>query len=130
MFGTVEEFILPFVMVNASPRVNDDNYRVRALLAFAGEEAKHIQMFKIFRDEFEKGFGNSCNVIGPPSAIAAAVLSHHPLSVALLTLHIEWFVQRHYIDSIRDADELDPHFKRLLNTTGSMKLNTPSWIRS
>src|SRR5262244_80426 len=88
MFGTVEEFILPFVMANASPRVNDDDYRVRALLSFAGEEAKHIQMFKIFKSEFQKGFGASPNVIGPPSAIAAAVLSHHPLSVALLTLHI------------------------------------------
>ena len=114
MFGTVEEFILPFVMDNARPRINDDDYRVRALLAFAGEEAKHIQMFKMFQDEFQKGFGTSCNVIGPPSEIAAAVLSHHPLAVALLTLHIEWFVQRHYIESIREDNDLDPQFKRLL----------------
>ena len=114
MFGTVEEFILPFVMDNARPRLNDDDYRVRALLAFAGEEAKHIQMFKIFRQEFQKGFPTPCNVIGPPSEIASAVLSHHPLAVALLTLHIEWFVQRHYIDSVRDNNEFDPHFKRIL----------------
>lgn len=114
MFGTVEEFILPFVMDNARPRANDDDYRVRALLAFAGEEAKHIQMFKMFRDEFQKGFGTPCSVIGPPSEIAAAVLSHHPVAVALLTLHIEWFVQRHYIDSIREDNKLDPQFKRLL----------------
>jgi hypothetical protein len=114
MFGTVEQFILPFVMENAHPRLNDDDYRVRALLAFAGEEAKHIHMFKMFHDEFQKGFGTPCNVIGPPGEIAAAVLSHHPLAVALLTLHIEWFVQRHYIDSIRDNKELDPQFKRLL----------------
>lgn len=114
MFGTVEEFILPFVIEHARPRLNDDDYRVRALLAFAGEEAKHIQMFKMFRDEFQKGFGTPCNVIGPPSDIAAAVLSHHPLAVALLTLHIEWFVHRHYIDSVRGNNELDPLFKRLL----------------
>jgi hypothetical protein len=114
MFGTVEEFILPFVMENVHPLLNYDDYRVRALLAFAGEEAKHIQMFKMFRDEFQKGFGTPCNVIGPPSEIAAAVLSHQPLAVGLLTLHIEWFVQRHYVDSIRDANELDPQFKRLL----------------
>jgi hypothetical protein len=114
MFGTVEEFILPFVMEIARPRLNDDDYRVRALLAFAGEEAKHIQMFKMFRNEFQKGFGTPCNVIGPPSEIAAAVLSHHPLAVALLTLHIEWFTQRHYIDSVRENNELDPQFKRLL----------------
>jgi hypothetical protein len=114
MFGTVEEFILPFVIDNARPKLNDDDYRVRSLLAFAGEEAKHIQLFKIFSEEFKKGFNTPCNVIGPPSEIAKLVLSHHPLAVALLTLHIEWFVQRHYIDSIRDDKELDPMFKRLL----------------
>jgi hypothetical protein len=114
MFGTVEEFILPFVIDNARPQSNDDDYRVRSLLAFAGEEAKHIQLFKMFREEFKKGFKTPCNVIGPPSEIAKVVLSHHPLAVALLTLHIEWFVQRHYIDSIRDDKQLDPMFKRLL----------------
>jgi hypothetical protein len=114
MFGTVEEFILPFVIDTARPNPEDDDYRVRALLAFAGEEAKHIQLFKIFREEFKKGFGVPCEVIGPPADIAAAVLSHHPLAVAILTLHIEWFVQRHYIDSVRDNGELDSQFKSLL----------------
>jgi len=114
MFGTVEEFILPFVMDSAHPVQEDDDYRVRALLAFAGEEAKHIQLFKIFRDEFKRSFPVACEVIGPPNEIAAAVLSHHPLAVAILTLHIEWFVQRHYIDSVRDNNELDPQFKKLL----------------
>src|SRR5262245_3946898 len=114
MFRTVEEFILPFVIDNARPRLNDDDNRVRALLAFAGEEAKHIHLFKMFSEEFKKGFSTPCQVIGPPSAIAEAVLSHDPLAVGLLTLHIEWFVQRHYIDSIRDNKTLDPHFTRLL----------------
>lgn len=114
MFGTVEEFILPFVIDHARPRLNDDDNRVRALLTFAGEEAKHIQLFKMFSEEFKKGFSTRCQVIGPPSAIAEAVLSHDPLAVGLLTLHIEWFVQRHYIDSIRDNKTLDPHFTRLL----------------
>jgi hypothetical protein len=34
--------------------------------------------------------------------------------VALLTLHIEWFVQEHYVESIQDDQRLDPQFKRLL----------------
>jgi hypothetical protein len=114
MFGTVEEFILPFVMDSARPLPADDDNRVRALLAFAGEEAKHIQLFKIFREAFRKSFPVACEVIGPPHEIAAAVLSHHPLAVAILTLHIEWFVQRHYIDSVRDNQQLDPQFKSLL----------------
>jgi hypothetical protein len=36
------------------------------------------------------------------------------LAVALTTLHIEWMVQRHYVDSIKDDQDLDPQFKSLL----------------
>ncbi len=114
MFGLVEEFILPFVLDHARPQLRGDDYRVRALLQFAGEEAKHIQLFKRFRQEFEDGFGTECPVIGPPEAIANTILTHDPLGVALITLHIEWMVQHHYVDSIKDDQELDPQFKSLL----------------
>lgn len=114
IFGLVEEFILPFVLDHARPQLSGDDYRVRALLKFAGEEAKHIQLFKAFRDEFEEGFGTECPVIGPPEAIAAEILKHDPLGVAITTLHIEWMVQRHYVESIRDNQQLDPQFKSLL----------------
>jgi hypothetical protein len=53
-------------------------------------------------------------VIGPPEAIAKAVLAHHPLSVAFLILHIEWMTQRHYVDSVKDDGDLDPQFTSLL----------------
>ena len=114
IFGLVEEFILPFVLDHARPQLEGDDYRVRALLQFAGEEAKHIQLFKRFRMEFEDGFGSECPVIGPPAAIAQAVLAHDPLAVALTTLHIEWMVQGHYIDSVKDNRNIDPQFKSLL----------------
>lgn len=114
IFGLVEEFILPFVMDHARKQIQGDDYRVRALLQFASEEAKHIQLFKRFRQEFEDGFGTDCSVIGPPEAIASAILAHDPLGVALTTLHIEWMVQSHYVDSIKDDQELDPQFKSLL----------------
>ena len=58
MFGLVEEFILPYVVDHARPQLSGDDYRVRALLGFAGEEAKHIHLFKRFREEFEEGFGS------------------------------------------------------------------------
>jgi P-aminobenzoate N-oxygenase AurF len=114
MFGLVEEFILPFVLDHARPRLAGDDYRTRALIQFASEEAKHIQLFKRFREEFDAGFGHRCEVIGPPEAVAAKVLAHSPLAVALLTLHIEWFVQQHYLESIKDDQDLDPQFKSLL----------------
>jgi hypothetical protein len=53
-------------------------------------------------------------VIGPPDAIAKAVLSHHPMAVALAILAIEWMTQKHYLESIRDDQDLDPLFKSLL----------------
>jgi len=114
IFGLVEEFILPFVLDQTRPQLPDDDYRTRALLAFAGEEAKHIHLFKQFRQEFEAGFGTSCPVIGPPEAIAKAILDHDPLAVTFTVLHIEWMVQRHYTESIRDNQDLDPQFKSLL----------------
>jgi hypothetical protein len=114
IFGLVEEFILPFVLDHARTHLHGDDFRVRALLKFAGEEAKHIQLFKRFREEFEDGFGTECPVIGPPEAIAAAILSHDPLAVAITTLHIEWMVQRHFVDSIKDDQDLDLQFKSLL----------------
>ena len=114
IFGLVEEFILPFVLDHARPLLAADDWRTRALLQFAGEEAKHIQLFKRFRDAFEAGFGHRCEMIGPPEAVAAHVLSHDPLGVALLVLHIEWMTQRHYLDSVRADEGLDPLFKSLL----------------
>jgi hypothetical protein len=114
IFGLVEEFILPFVLDHARPQLNGDDARVRALLGFASEEAKHIDLFKRFHARFVEGFGSECGVIGPPEAIGAEVLRHDPLAVALVILMIEWMTQSHYLDSVRDDSDLDPLFKSLL----------------
>src|SRR5215831_13015230 len=98
IFGLVEEFILPFVLDHARPQLQGDDYRIRALLQFAGEEAKHIHLFKRFREEFEAGFGNKCDVIGPAEDVKRFVLSHSPLGVGIAILHIEWMTLRHYIE--------------------------------
>ena len=113
-FGLVEEFILPFVLDHVRPHLNEDDYHTRALLQFAGEEAKHIQLFKTFAEEFKQGFVTNCETIGPAEEIGKAVLSHSPLGVALAILGIEWATQKHYLESIRDDYDLDPQFKSLL----------------
>jgi hypothetical protein len=113
-FGVVEEFILPFVLDHVRPHLNEDDYRTRALLQFASEEAKHIQLFRKFAQEFKAGFLTFCETIGPPEEIGRAVLSHSPLGVALVILGIEWMTQAHYLDSVRDDEDLDPQFKSLL----------------
>ena len=69
IFGIVEEFILPFLVDHARPHLLGDDWKVRAILNFAGEEAKHIHLFKRFNAAFVRGFPVDCQVIGPSEAI-------------------------------------------------------------
>lgn len=114
IFGIVEEFILPFLLDHARPHLLGDDWRVRAILNFAGEEAKHIQLFKRYHNAFVRGFPVECQVIGPSEAIGAEILKHDPLAVGLTILMIEWMTQQHYLGSIRDDGDLDPLFKSLM----------------
>jgi hypothetical protein len=114
IFGVVEEFILPFLMDHARPHLLGDDWRVRAILNFASEEAKHIHLFKRFHQAFVRGFPVECQMIGPSEAIGAEVLRHDPLAVGLVILMIEWMTQAHYLGSIRDDGDLDPLFKSLM----------------
>jgi hypothetical protein len=114
MFGVVEEFILPFLLDHARPHLLDDDWRVRALLNFASEEAKHIHLFKRFHAAFVRGFPVEVQMIGPSEAIGAEVLRHDPLAVGLVILMIEWMTQQHYLGSIKDDGDIDPLFKSLL----------------
>ena len=114
IFGVVEEFILPFLVDHARPHLLGDDWRVRAILNFASEEAKHIHLFKRFHQAFVRGFPVECQVIGPSEAIGAEILRHDPLAVGLVILMIEWMTQAHYLGSIRDDGDLDPLFKSLM----------------
>ena len=114
IFGVVEEFILPFLLDHARPSFREDDWRIRAMLNFAGEEAKHIHLFKRFHQAFVRGFPVECQVIGPSEAIGAEILKHDPLAVGLVILMIEWMTQQHYLGSIRDDHDLDPLFKSLM----------------
>ena len=114
MFGVVEEFILPFLLDHARPHLLEDDWRVRALLNFASEEAKHIHLFKRFHAAFVRGFPVEVQMIGPSKAIGEKILSHDPLAVGLVILMIEWMTQQHYLGSVKDDGDLDPLFKSLL----------------
>ena len=114
IFGIVEEAILPFVLDHARLQLSGDDWRIRALVNFAGEEAKHIQLFKRYHDAFVRGFPVECEVIGPAEAIGAELLRHDPLAFGLVVLMIEWMTQQHYLGSIRNDNDLDPLFKELM----------------
>jgi hypothetical protein len=114
LFIIVEEFILPFLLDHAREAARDDRYGMRALLNFASEEVKHMQLFRRFLDAFNRGFPVPCEVIGPADAIGGEVLRHHPIAVAFTILMFEWMSQVHYVDSIRDDSDIDPLFKSLM----------------
>ncbi|HEY9779637.1 MAG TPA: hypothetical protein V6D09_05820 [Leptolyngbyaceae cyanobacterium] len=114
LFGLVEEFIVPLVIDHVRRIGQDDIYATQAFLCFAEEESKHIHLFRRFTEEFDLGFGTPCSCIGPAKDIANAVLQHSPLGVALIVLHLEWMTQRHYLESVKDDQELDPQFCSLL----------------
>ena len=114
VFGIVEEFIVPFVLDHLRSTLDQGGDRARAFLQFANEEVKHIQLFKVFAEDFRRGFGTECKVIGPASEIGKTILSNNPLSVGLAILMIEWMTQGHYVDSVKDDTDIDPLFKSLL----------------
>ena len=80
LFGVVEEFVLPFVLDHAAAA--QATMIASVPCQFAGEEAKHIHLFKQFHRLFTESFETECAVIGPPEAVAAEVLRHDPLAVA------------------------------------------------
>ena len=89
MFGLVEgRFAL--CRRHARARLSGDDYRVRALLQFAGEEAKHIHLFKQFRSEFKAGFGSRCEFIGPAQRCEKICAVAQSVGVGIAILHIEW----------------------------------------
>ena len=116
IFGLVEEYIVPSVVDHVRHGVRGNGDERRALLHFAEEEAKHIQLFQWFGKHFQQGFSTPCAVIGPAEEIAAAILQHSPLGVFITTLHIEWMTQIHYVDSVKDnaKEKLDPLFCSML----------------
>ncbi|HZU50404.1 MAG TPA: hypothetical protein VE968_00865 [Sphingomicrobium sp.] len=113
MFELVERCILPYLDAQIPSDPGQDSCRSAALTQFAREEHKHIELFVRFRDEFAACFGHQCGFIGPAEEIGAAIRNHSDLALAIFTLAIEWGTQRHYVDSIRDNEALDPQFKSL-----------------
>lgn len=114
MFAFVEEFILATAVQHANAELFNDHMTVRALTRFADEEIKHQQLFRRYTQAFDRDFGVSCGVLQSAVPVAHVVLSKGPIAVLLITLHIELFTQQHYVESVKDNQELDPFFASLL----------------
>lgn len=113
LFELVEQFVEPFVSQEASAE-SSDRFRSLALMQFAREETKHMELFRRVLKDLDDELGVACGLIGPAEDIKRAVLSHNALAVLVLTLHLEWMSQGHYVESVKDDEGLDPQFKSLL----------------
>ena len=114
IFAFVEEFIIPLVLDHAREDVYGDETRLRYLLRFAEEETKHQDMLKRAMDQIEAGLGVSCEGIQGREEVAEVVLGKSRLAGLLLTSLIEWFTQLHYVEHVRDDEELDELFRDIL----------------
>ena len=114
IFAFVEEYIVPMVLEHARRHVFGDEERLRFLLRFAEEETKHQAMLQRAMAQFEAGFGVSCGVIPGREEVARVVLGKSPLAALFLTSMIEWFTQLHYVEHVRDRNELDPLTRDIL----------------
>jgi hypothetical protein len=114
IFAFVEEYIIPMVMDHAREDVYGDETRLRYLLRFAEEETKHQDMLKRAMDQIEAGLGVSCGVIPGREDVAEVVLGKSRLAALLLTSLIEWFTQLHYLEHVRDDEDLDELFRDIL----------------
>ena len=114
IFAFVEEFIVPMVLDHAREKVHGDEKRLRFLLQFASDETKHQVMLKRAMDQITTGLGVTCAVIPGAADVAQVVLGKSRLTALFLTSMIEWFTQSHYVEHIKDDDNLDPLFRDIL----------------
>lgn len=114
IFAYVEEYIIPQALEAAQRDIYGEETRLRTLLRFAEEEIKHQMLFRSSMALFEKGFGVECGLIPGREEVAKVVLGKSRLCSYLLTSMIEWFTQLHYVEHVKDSQDLDPLFRDLL----------------
>jgi hypothetical protein len=111
LFGYVEEFIAPKVVSLARDHEIGNREAFDALVNFAAEEVKHMNLFREIRSRVDRTIGSPLALLGDERAVAGAVLSKHTGAVLLLTAVIEWFTQLHYLTGFKDDESLDPFTK-------------------
>jgi len=114
LFAFVEEFIVPTVTEEALESPYGDEIRQRSLVRFSEEELKHQELFRRSIAMFNEQFGVTPQLIPGREAVAGVVRSKSKLAVLLLIDIIEWFVQVHYTEHVRDKSDLDGLFRDLL----------------
>jgi len=111
IFGLVERFITAkFLEIGRDHWLGDQN-ALEALVRFSDEELKHQALFRRVDEMMGEILPAGYRFDIDPDQVASAVLDKSTWAVLVLTLHIELFVQNHYIQSVETDDELSALFK-------------------
>jgi hypothetical protein len=114
LFAYIEEYIIPQALEAAQRDIYGEETRLRALIRFAEDESKHQALFRRSIALFEEGFGTRCGLIPGREEVAKVVLGKSRLCSYLLTSMVEWLTQLHYLEHVRDRNELDGLFRDLV----------------
>jgi len=107
LFGFVEAFIAPEMVNLANSAGFESGPAFAALTNFASEEIKHMHLFREVRRKVDEKIGFPLELLQGEMAVAEVVLGMHPGAVLLLTSAIEWLTQDHFLNAMRDVDNLD-----------------------
>ena len=113
LFGYVEEFIAPKMVGLARDFEIDDRVAFDALVNFAAEEVKHMNLFREIRALVDGAVRFPLARVGDEKAVARVVLAKNTGAVLLLTAAIEWFTQAHYLTAFKDDTTLDAFTKHI-----------------
>jgi hypothetical protein len=111
LFGYVEEFIAPKMVLLARDFELERRDAFDALTNFAAEEVKHMTLFREVRAAVDDALGFPLTLLPRATETARAVLEKETGAVLLLTAAIEWMTQLHYLTCFKDDAALDPFTK-------------------
>lgn len=111
MFGLVERFINSKVLELSRDHVLGDQIALEGLVRFSEEELKHQELFRIIERLVAADMPPGYTFLPKPNDVAGVVLGKSTWAVLALTLFIELFTQKHYLESIEPDADLSPLYK-------------------
>lgn len=111
VFGLVERFINAKILELSSDYVLGDQVALEGLVRFSDEELKHQELFRRIEQLVAEQLPSGYTFAPDPDAVARVVLGKSTWSVLALTLHIELFTQKHYVQSIHHDESLSPLYR-------------------
>jgi hypothetical protein len=116
LFGFVEEFIAPKMLTLAEDFALDGREAFDALVNFAAEEVKHMNLFREVRVSVDGTLGFPLALLPGAKEVARVVLGKHTGAVLLLTAAIEWLTQLHYLSCFDRDETLDPFTRHIFKS--------------